>query len=175
MANIIQRFIYNLSAVSPLCFVFAFVWYVQEGTIVVPIISAIVGITLIVLFVWSFSYGKRHLAPIQIRTSEVKAYDSWIVAYIISYLLPFANIVISDFNLIICTSLGFLIAIVLSFMNSAIPNPLLSLRKYHFYQVSTDNALSEYVFITKRRLRGTKQVKNVKRMADFLLLDTEGR
>ena len=175
MANIIQKLIYNLSAVSPLCFAFAFVWYIQEKSIWVPLIAVGIGNTLIILFSISFSYAKKHLAPIQIRTSNIKPCDKWFILYSISYLSPFASVILKDQNVWIWTAIGAVIVLVLSFMNSAIPNPLLLIRLYHFYQIDAETGIGDYVLISKRKFRNKKEVNVVNRIFDFLLLDGEGR
>lgn len=174
MTNNLQKLIYNLSAASPICFVFAVIWYIQKKTYIVPAICIGVGILLTVLFFVSFAYGLKHLAPISIRTSDISPNDSWIVLYIFTYLFPFASMVIDDFNLIICGIIAFLVASAAPFVNSAIPNPLLSIKKYHFYQVSGENGISGYVLISKRKYRKKQDLKYVNRMFDFLLMDAEG-
>ena len=80
---------------------------------------------------------------------------------------------IDDLNLIICGIVAFLIATVAPFVNSAIPNPLLFIKKYHFYQVSGENGISKYILISKRKYRKKQDLKYVNRMFDFLLLDAE--
>lgn len=173
VTNNLQKLIYNLSAASPICFVFAVIWYIQKKTYIVPAICVGGGIFLTVLFSVSFSYGLKHLAPISIRTSDISPNDSWIVLYIFTYMLPFASMVIDDFNLIICGIIAFLVASAAPFVNSAIPNPLLSIKKYHFYQVSGENGISGYVLISKRKYRKKQDLKYVNRMFDFLLIDAE--
>lgn len=81
MANNLQKLIYNLSAISPLCFVFAVLWYIQKQTLIVPIICAGIGIILILCLAVSFSYGKKHIAPIIIRVTDISPHDGWVVAY----------------------------------------------------------------------------------------------
>ena len=61
MGNVVQKFIYNVSTVAPLGFIFALVWFLQKQTIKVSLISVAVGIILIVLFSISFSYGNTHV------------------------------------------------------------------------------------------------------------------
>ena len=175
MANIIQKIIYNLSAVSPLCFVFAFAWYIQEKSIWIPLIAVGIGSTLVILFSISFSYAKKHLAHIQIRTSNIRPCDKWVVIYFISYFFPFASVILKDFNVWICAVTGAVIVLIISFMNSAIPNPLLLIRLYHFYQIDAENGISDYVLISKRKFRSKKELNVVNRVFDFLLLDGEGR
>ena len=43
MANNLQKLIYNLSAVSPLCFTFAILWYIQKQTLTVPATCVCLG------------------------------------------------------------------------------------------------------------------------------------
>lgn len=172
MGNYIQRAIYNFSTVSPLCFVFAVVWYMQNKTLKIPLVCFSVGVALIICFAISFSYAKKHLAPITIRASDIAPYDGWVLAYILTYLLPFASIVIKDFNVIVCTIITAILAVVAPFLNTAIPNPLLFAKGYHFYQISAEQGVSCYTLISKQKLRKAKDLKTVNRIFDFLLLDT---
>lgn len=172
MPNNLQKLIYNFSVVSPTCFIFAIVWYIQKKTCVIPVICIGIGIFLVLLFSVSFSYGLKNLAPIIIRTSNISPHDGWVVLYIFTYLLPFASMVIDDVNLIIFGIIASLVAFAVPFVNSAIPNPLLFIRKYHFYQVSGENGIS-YVLISKRKYRRKQDLRYVNRMFDFLLLDAE--
>jgi len=175
MANIIQKLIYNLSAASPLCIILAIVWYLQEETWIVPITLTITGIILFVLLEISFSYGKKHLAPIHIITSDISPNDGWIIAYIISYIIPFANMVIDDFSLELCIGIAVLLIIIVPWINTAIPNPILFVTGYHFYQISAENGMSGYVLISKRKLRKKQDLATVNRVFEFLLIDYEGR
>ena len=43
MLNNIQKTIYNLSAIVPICVIFSIVWYVQMKTLTISIISIAVG------------------------------------------------------------------------------------------------------------------------------------
>jgi hypothetical protein len=171
MANNLQKLIYNLSAISPLSFIFAVIWYIQKRTLTIPIICVCGGIFLILCFVATFTYGKKHIAPIIIHVTDISPHDGWVVAYIISYMLPFASMAIKDFDVIICGIIATIIIVIAPFINSAIPNPLLICRRYHFYQMSTENGISGYLLISRRKLRKAKDVKIIKRVFDFLLID----
>lgn len=173
MANKFQKIIYNFSAIVPLCLIFSIVWCIQKGTYIVPIALVSSGIGLIVMFIWSFKYGKRNLAPIQIRVSDLSPNDSWLIAYVISYILPFGNIVLQDFNLWVCGIIAMILIISMPFVNTTMPNPLLSIKGYHFYQISAENGVSGYVLISKRKLRRKQDLRNIKRIFEFLLLDVE--
>ncbi|WP_130837705.1 hypothetical protein [Lachnoclostridium sp. Marseille-P6806] len=175
MGNISQRFIYNLSAAAPLCFIFALVWYWQKKTRDISCIAICIGIVLVILFIVSFAYGKRHFAPIKIRINDIAPYDSWVIVYIITYMFPFASLAIKDINLIICVIIAGMLIMAAPCVNTAIPNPILFLRGYHFYQVSGEHGISGSVLISNRKLRKAKDVKTVNRIFDYLLLDAERR
>jgi len=173
MANKVQRFIYNLSSAVPLAIVFALVWYQQYKTFHIPIIFVSIGLILIVLLYLSFSYGKQHVAPISIRTTNISPKDGWVVAYIIAYLMPFASIAFKNFDLKVSAIIALVLILILPFANSSIPNPLLFIRGYHFYSISTENGISNYILISKRSLRNSNHLKSVRRIFEYLLLDTE--
>lgn len=175
MANHLQKFIYNISAAAPICVSFGVVWYMQEKTWIVPLICGMTCILLVIAFVVSFSYGTKHLATISIRASDISPNDSWFILYLFTYLLPFSSIVIDDLELGFCGIAAIIVIIVAPFVNSAIPNPFLFFRKYHFYQVSGENGISEYVLISKRIFRKKQDLRLVNQMFDFMLLDVEGR
>lgn len=173
MENGFQKMLYHLSAASPICFVFSIVWVIQKSTWKVPIICTLIGSIVILFFCKSFNYGLKNLAPIPIRTSDISPNDGWIVIYIFTYLFPFTSIVLDDFNLNICAIIAFLMASVAPYVNSAIPNPILFFKRYHFYNVSAENGISGYVLISKRKYRNKQELKLVNRVFDFLLIDEE--
>ncbi len=173
MPNFLQRCIYTFSAATPLCIIFAIVWGIQKKTLVVPIICVVVSAILVISFTASFSYFKKNLPPIAIRINNFSAHDAWFVTYLISYMLPFASIVLKGFSLILAATIAFAIIVVAPFVNSAIPNPLLFCKHYHFYCVDIENGMSGCVLISKRKLRNKREIKYVNRIFEFLLLDKE--
>lgn len=162
-----------MSVASPLIIAFAFIWFIQKKSCTIPIICVLLAVGLIICMLISFSYGKKHLAPIFIRASNISPNDGWIVIYLTTYILPFASIAINDLNLNMCFIVAFIILIVAAHLNTAIPNPILFLLRYHFYSVNAENGVSGYVLISKRKLRKKQDVKAVKRVFEFLLVDME--
>lgn len=173
MANTFQKLIYNFSVASPLLIVFSFVWFIQKQTWIVSLICIFVAIVLIILELCSFSYGKKHLAPIKIRTNSITPRDSWVMIYIISYMLPFSSFVIASFNILVIGAVCLATVVVAAYAIDAIPNPILLLKKYHFYSLGAENGISGYILLSKRKLRKKQDIKTVRRMFDFLLLDVE--
>jgi len=175
MANKLQLFIYTLSAASPIAIVFAVVWYIQNKSITVSIVCVIVSLFFIAAFYFSFTYGKRKISMIKINVNEIKSADKWIVGYVILYISPCTNIVIEDYNQYMTLLIGFILIMVNLFVKSPFPNPLLIIQGYHFYSVGAENGVKEYLLISKQSIRNKKQIKYVKRLFEYLLLDDSGR
>lgn len=173
MANMAQKFIYNITTSVPLLIVFSIAWYLQTGDYKVSIAFIIVAIILLVLFIISFSYAKKHLAPIPIRVNDISPNDGWIIGYIISYLLPLCSIAFEEFTILLLSIISLAIILILPLCNSSIPHPLLFFAKYHFFQVSGEHGASGYVLISKRKLRRNQDLKTVYRIFEFMLIDSK--
>lgn len=171
MANIIQKLLYFFSAVAPVCITFSVVWIIQGKGIMFPSILVSASMIGSVLFIVSFRYGYKNIAPMTIRVTDVSTCDLWILGYIFSYLLPLANMVIDEWNLFILVGISLIISVVIPFVNSAIPHPLLFFRGYHFYNIATENGISSYILISKKKIRNKKDIKAVGRIFEFLLIE----
>ena len=133
MINWIQRFVYHLANAVPLMLMTALVWFLEYETWLFPIILLTIATTIAILFAVFFSYWKYNCSIKNINVTSISSKDSWVVAYFFSYLLPFANMIMSDFHtvmlMVVILMLG--LVIVPSFM--AMPNILLYLFGYRFY------------------------------------------
>lgn len=173
MANFFQKMIYNLSVAIPVGVLTAIIWIIQKKTYIIPTIIISVCVLVLIVFIASFCYGNRRIAPILIRTVELSPHDSWVCLYIITYLLPFASVVVDDFNVYIISTISVIVILLLGFSNINCPSPLLMMGGYHFYQATAENGISNYVVISKRKIRHKKELKKVKRVFEFLLIDVE--
>ncbi|SEL98337.1 hypothetical protein SAMN04487770_12262 [Butyrivibrio sp. ob235] len=181
MANRLQKFIYTVSAESPILIFGGIVWLIKKSTWSNPIVIswkvplvmlAIVGI-IMVIFNISFNYGKKHLQTMRVTGTDISCGDGWIVAYIISYLLPFATF---QFESYIKPVLGIIIVmllVVLTFTDYVTPHPWLYLRRYHFYNLDVEGAASGYHLISRKKLRRPSDVNRVAQVFEFLLLREE--
>ena len=174
MGNVLQRFVYNTSVIAPLMIVLSIVWFQQYHTLLIPILLIITSIVLAVLFCCSFLYATKKAENILLNVTEVQPKDGWVIAYIITYAFPFSSIVLEDFSVILSGALALVIVIVMMFANTSIPHPLLFFQRYHFYAISTENGVAEYVFISKNKaIRNSEHIKQVKRMFEYLLIDSQ--
>lgn len=164
MANRIQNLLYFFTAIAPVCITFSVVWIIQGKGIMFPAILVSTSVIGTILFIVSIRYGYRNIAPMTIRVIDVSTGDLWILGYVCSYLLPLANMVIDEWNLFILAGSSLIIGVIIPFINSAIPHPLLFFRGYHFYNLITENGISSYVLISKKKIRNKKDIKAVGRI-----------
>lgn len=87
MANTIQKLLYFSSAIAPVCITFSAVLIIQGKGIMFPVILISVSVIGVVLFIVSFRYGNKNIAPMTIRVTDVSTSDLWILGYVFSYLL----------------------------------------------------------------------------------------
>ena len=178
MSNKLQKLIYFLSATAPILIVFAIVWIIQkshwEKPILIewkgPVMLLIIAIGLIVAFSVSFRYGKRNLQKMRVTASEISSDDGWIVAYVVSYLIPLASFQIGDVIRPVMAIVLFILIVTITITDYITPHPLLYFRGYHFYLLDVEGAQSGYHLISKKKLRRAEDVKVVSQVFEFLLL-----
>lgn len=174
MANRIQKLIYNLSVLSPMLIVFSVVWLLKNKSWSIPIVCCSIAIALAVSMLLFFFYGKKNLEKTEIRTSKISTNDKWLFVFIISYLIPIVSLLIkSDLALVIGIAAGVVSIILFAHVIDGIPNPILLLLGYHFYIVEAENGVSNYVVVSRRKIRNKQNLTVVKRVFEYLLVDTE--
>ena len=181
MANKIQKFIYFLSAISPILIVFAVVWLIKNSTWEkpislnwkIPLILILISFVNIFVFYCSFNFAKKHIQILTVTGNGYSCDDSWIIGYILTYLLPLTNFKFGDYIFSIVIVIVVLLFIFLIFTDYITPHPLLYLKKYHFYTFDVDGAASGYHLISRTKIRSAKDVKKVIQIYEFLLLREE--
>lgn len=130
-----------------------------------------------VLFAVCFYYGKNNCSIKSINVSKIISKDSWLVAYVIAYVLPFAYMVMSDYHIVSFIVGGLMLVLVIIPSIMALPNILLFFVGYHFYEMETESTgVGDYILISKRqRIRNKADVKTVMRVFEKLLIDTKGK
>lgn len=176
MANGFQRAIYNLANAVPLAVMTALAWYLEFESWWVSTILIVVAATVTVLFAFCFSYGKNNCSVKNINVSKITSKDSWLVAYVIAYVMPFAYIVMSDYHIVSLLVAAIMLILVFIPAIMALPNILLFFVGYHFYEIETESTgVGDYILISKRRrIRNKSDVKTVLRVFEKLLIDTKG-
>jgi len=176
MANGFQRIIYNLANAVPLMALTALVWYLELKTWGIPIILLTIAVVETVLFAIFFKSWKDKYAGKSINVSKMISKDSLIFTYVVVYLLPFAYMVMPDYHIV--SLIVVVITLIFVFITAimALPNILLFVAGYHFYELETESTgTGDYILISKRkRLRNKADVKTVIRVFEKLLIDSKG-
>lgn len=166
MANKFQKFLFNLSTMSPLVFIPALVYWIEqdvpplingetEKLQLVPQSISLVIIMLVSVFFSLYSLFfvracRRYLEPIPIAIDTISSNDAWVVAVILSYALPAASFVFEDNNLHITGAIVVILLLILAISNVIFPNPLLMLGKYHFYKITNVDGGGEICLLSMR-------------------------
>ena len=189
MANKLQRMLFNLSTFSPIAFFFSIVWWIQYGykeivtedgkvqltaKLIVVSVVGIVGLLYAFFSIIIVRIGSKKLAIVPISVSSVDLNDKYSVVAIISYILPFSNLVLADYNTwlslsIICVALLFI------FISNVVwPSPILMLCGYHFYEVSTANGSNGLSMISKRKsIQDANSIKKVIILWDYFMIEVK--
>ncbi len=175
MPNRLQKLIYYLSAGAPILLVFAIVYILKYTndewqSFIFPILLILISIVLIKLFNISFNYANKNLPQIPVKVIEISGDDGLIVAYVISYLLPFASLGNISIIAPVAVIIFVLLMVVLTFTDYVTPHFILFCRGYHFYEVNIENARRNMKIVSKKRLRGPSDIKYVKRVFESLLI-----
>lgn len=97
------------------------------------------------------------------------------MAYVVAYLFPLTYMMMSDFHIVSLIVVGLMLVLVFLPAIMASPNILLSFVGYHFYEIGTESTgMSDYILISKRRIRNKTDIKTVIRVFEKLLIDSKG-
>lgn len=161
-----------MSVMSPLLIIMAIVFSIQKINWKVCLLFGIIGIT---FFIYSFIFiwlCFKKLPPIKANVTDVSPNDTWVVGYIIAYIVPFTSVVMSTINLwisliVAVVALGVIIAI-----NNTSFNPVLMLAGFHCYKITLKNGISGCILLSKRKeIRNNDQIASILRVGNYLLID----
>jgi hypothetical protein len=169
--NIINLYIYRVSALVPVFFLFSFAWYIHYKTLFFPILFSLIGIIFVLLFCISFKYARGHIASISIDPINITPTGNWPVIYLISYIVSSVTIVFLWDNPWVSLIGIIFFTLVIPALTSKIPHFFLSITGYHFFTVNTSNGINDSILISKRQFRDKNQLRSVKRLFEYLLYD----
>lgn len=178
MANRFQKFIYYLSAETPVLLVLGIMWLCEKSSWKKPIMISwrvpalllIASVILGIVFIAFFNRAKVDLSIVNVTGSDYRSADGWLVAYVGTYLLPLTSIAWGDVAWVIVAVVLIILLLVLTFSDHMTPHPLLFCMGYHFYELDVDGAASGYTVISKKRIRNAADFKKVSRVFEFLLI-----
>jgi hypothetical protein len=162
-----------LTAFAPILFTVAFVEW-RKGTfspwgptclVVAALLSAICYLVL--------AAASRHLERMPCHLASIKTADREIVGFVLSYLVPLANLSGGAFDPWTLAFVAFFFLFIVATSHAYHFNPLMSVLGYHFYEV-TDSGSVSYVLITRRSLHAAKSTARVVQLSEYILLDVDG-
>lgn len=172
MANIFQKFIFSISTAAPVLIVAgAVLWIQTKNDIKLPIIFIALGIIISIYNLLFIKLCRKKIAVTPITVLEITPNDTWSIIYCLTYLLPFANVVIKDFNIYISIAIAIIIALLLSLSNIALPNPLLLFLGFHFYKVMDESGTCDCFLISRKKSATPKSIKLVHRVFNYFLIE----
>jgi len=134
--------------------------------------AILVAISLLsLLFLARFMKSAKHLALFHVTIKRVVSRDAEVMAYIVTYLIPFLGISVSD--LVDAVSLSImlgLIAVLYVRSNLIYINPILSLWGYRLFEVETENGKIS-ALVCKRDYVKTGSPIAVVSPEDYILLE----
>ena len=189
MANKFQKLLFNLSTVSPIAVFLVAVWWIQcgvaevtaaAGTIQLTTSSVIVSIIGLIALLFSFysviivKICRKHCEVVAIQAKTVESNDRMAIGAILSYLLPFATLTLSNYNQWLSLAIFILAFLAVVLMNTVLPNPVLMCWGYHFYKISNANSAAGFTLISKReKIKNAETIQKVIPVWDYFLIEEE--
>lgn len=171
MANRFQRIILNASSLSPILWIFGVIWLTQNKTYPIPIICFGVGVCFVALSFVFFFKCKKKISIVKINITDIESQDKWVIAFLVTYCIPLVTLVIKDINFIALSIIATIILFGMFLTNIVLPNPFLFLIGYHTYCASSETGVSNYWLLSRKTIRNANQIKSVKRMFEYYLID----
>lgn len=168
MPNVPTRLVLFLSSYAPLFLILAVRnWSharrVSLGFVVVALVS--------VLLLVAFLKQAKSLARDKVTIASVVARDGDAMSYIVTYLLPFLAVNLSDANDVVSLALVFVV-IGLLYVNSNLiyTNPVLNVARYHIFEVQDEDGKTS-ALISKRSYIRTGSELEVVSLGDYVLME----
>lgn len=151
MVNILQKFVFTGSALSPLLICAAGVHWYNVGPIDTVLYIGIIGLVLFACSPIQLYFAKKLLPPMRIaivKTSEVD-YKS-LIKYTFIWLAPLTDLVLKGEHIWVYVFLGIIAWVLLSISNYCVPNIYILLMGYHYHEIVTENNEKPRYMLSKR-------------------------
>ena len=168
MPNAPTRVILFLSSYAPLFLIIAMRGWKDSRYLAVGL-AVVAAVSVVVLFV--FLHNARTLAAEKINVNSVLSRDGDAMSYIVTYLLPFLAVKLTDVT--DAASLGIvLLVIAILYVNSNMiyTNPVLNIAGYHIFEIQDADGKTT-ALICKRSYVRTGSDIDVISVGDYVLLE----
>lgn len=173
MLNNFQKWMYNLSALSPVVLVFGATWYIKCKTLKIPILSVVVFAFFTLYFLMLHKHSLKKTETIKVSVVSAENSDKKVLLYMFTYLLPASQFAFKERNkeyLIVCGVIALVGMITLYRLNTILVNPIWIIQGYKLYNITNHSGI-KYTLICKKNIRNIKEIKQVKRLTEYYLVD----
>lgn len=171
MLSTIARILLTATAIAPVSLTYAWVAFYQ-GQIKIALISAGVAAVLTALCIWLLRYVRSNIESLPFKAESVEPADAESFGFMLLYLLPLFTDKIEVLNWELWIPLTLVFAVIIGAGYGYHFNPLLSLLRWHFYKVTSEDGVT-YVLITKKHLRTAAGVSRVGQLTEYILIDLD--
>lgn len=169
MINEFQKMVYKLSCIAPICIILAVTLYTQECNMIFCILLGLIGISGCVYAIIFIKLCERKLPKLTITVNDISQDDTSVFAYLATYLIPLIGVVWKNDLLI-----WILIAVIVIILGTRMGNlsfcPILLLAGYHCYKATLTTRTECILISRKKEVRSSKQINQVIRISDTLMI-----
>lgn len=165
MPNLFTRLLLFFSSYFPLAVIF---FLINRNKTPARIILGlgILGVVGLLVFLWR----AQKLAGLQLEIESVQHRDSEAMAYIVSYIIPFIEVLGDSQDRNVALAIFFVVLAVLYVNSNLIHiNPMLNLMGYHLYEVTVSDGGTHAVIAKRRISRG--EVLSAVRVGEAIYLE----
>jgi len=161
MPTFFVRCMLFVSSYFPLALIICFLFVGQQ-----PILALVtVGVGLIgVIGTYVYCFGNvAKMEPIQVKLTGQQEKDGDVMGYIASYIVPFVTFPLNGWQQI-ATLLVFIGVLGIIYINSNSMiriNPMLSVARFHLYNITVENDPDTYSLFTRRRIKRGETIRIV--------------
>lgn len=173
MVNGLQKLIYKISGIAPICVILAITLYTQGVHIVICILLGSVGLAGGIYAIIFIRRCEKKLPVLKITIVSISQEDAAAFAYLATYLIPLIGVRWAD-NLVV----WILVATVVILLGIRMGNigfcPILLLAGYHCYKADLSTGTECVIISRKKGVRSSKQIGQAIRISDTLMLTETG-
>lgn len=171
MLNKFQKILYNSCALSILLIEFSIISFYQDEDCYFIIPIMIISVLMIIYQWFLIRKSKTVLSPIVVNIDTISVKDKISLLPCLSYVIMATKIMWSEVNIWMLLSIFIIMVIISLCRNEDMVNPILLLMGYKIYTVKLKTGIADCTLLSKKKLRNTKDVKQVYRMFEYLLLE----
>ncbi|APX85009.1 hypothetical protein BV511_09960 [Methylorubrum extorquens] len=171
MLSSIARILLTATAIAPISLTYAWV-SVYQGQVKIAVACCILGAVLWISCVVLLNYVRNNIEALPFKTASAEPADAESFGFLLLYLLPLFTDKIETLNWELWIPITLVFSIIIGTGYGYHFNPLLSLLRWHFYKITSDDGVT-YVLITKKHLRTAARIHRVGQLTEYILIDLE--